>query len=286
MRIVAGVKAYDEAEWLLAHGAAEVYGGVSGLPNHRDADQCIRTDAEFVRIARLARRRGRRALLALNEACFEADYPEVARRARALVRAGVAGVVVTELPLLHHLLASGLKTDFIISSLALTFNSRTLDYYRGLGVKRVILPFQLMPHEAGRLVRNPHGIETEVFFHADFCCVNVDPACRLDGWLKRYQVCRFAYRSGGRPFRMPEANVPQKLEAVYGFFHAGVQYLKVIRRESFAEQMEIFKQARVMLRLLETGASWEDFARMGDRLYFAVSRNKKSHAKSPGPERP
>ena len=103
MRIVAGVKAYDEADWLLASGAAEVYCGVPGLPNHRDTDQCLASDAEFLRIARMAGRRGKRALLALNQACFGEDYPEVARRAKALVKGGAGGVIVAELPLQQYL---------------------------------------------------------------------------------------------------------------------------------------------------------------------------------------
>jgi hypothetical protein len=274
MRIVVGVKTYDEADWFLAHGAAEVYGSVRGLPNHREEDQCIRTDKEFLRIARLARQRGKKAILALNQACFEKDFKDIARRAKSLVRGGVAGVVVAELPLLHHLIASDLKTCFILSSLSLMFNSRTLGYYRSLGIKRIVLPFQLAPREAGRIIRNPHGLETEVFFHSDFCCVNMDPACRLDGWVKRYQVCRFQYASGGTPFRMPGPAVPQQLDAVYDFFRAGVQYLKIVRRQSFNEEAEIFKQALVTLALLEKGVNRADFARMGEALYFSVSRNR------------
>ena len=286
MKIVAGAKAFDEADWLLASGAAEVYCGIPGLPNHRDADQCLESDDEFIRISRMARSRGKKALLALNQACFEKDYPEVARRTKALVKSGAGGVIVTELPLLHYLLASGLKTDFIVSSLALTFNSRTLDYYSGLGVKRVILPFHLIPSEAGCFIKNPYGIDTEIFFHADFCCVNMDPACRLDGWLKSYQVCRLDYTSRGKPFRMPDANVPQKLDVVYDAYHAGVKYLKIIRRYHFAEEAEIFKQALCMLALLKKGVSRTEFARLGERLYFAVSRNKKENEKSPGAQRP
>ncbi len=273
MLIVAGSKAYEEAEWLLANGAAEVYCGVPGLPNHRDEDQCLKDDAEFVRIALMARARGKRALLAVNEACFEDSYPSVAARVKAILKACRVPVIIRELPLLHYLRARGVKADFIISSLSLVFNSRALDYYRGLGVKRVILPFHLQPSEAGRLVNNRYGMETEAFFHADFCCPNMDPACRLDGWLKAFQVCRFPYTCGGRPHRMPEADVPQKLDQVYDTFHAGVKYLKIIRVNDFRDQQEVLKEARVMLALLEKGVSRGEFRKLGEKLYFSVSRH-------------
>ncbi|OGR51612.1 MAG: hypothetical protein A2049_09920 [Elusimicrobia bacterium GWA2_62_23] len=273
MLIVAGSKAYDEADWLLSNGAAEVYCGVPGLPNHRDEDQCLKDDGEFVRIARMAKGKGKRALLAINEACFEENYPEVAARVKAILKACRVPVIIRELPLLHYLRKSGVKADFIISSLSLVFNSRALDYYKDLGVKRVILPFHLMPYEAGRIIDNRLGMETEIFFHADFCCPNMDPACRLDGWLKSFQVCRFPYTCGGEPYRMPEANVPQKLDMVYDAFHAGIKYLKIIRVTDFGDQREVLKEARVMLALLEKGVSREDFRKLGEKLYFSVSRH-------------
>ncbi len=273
MKIVAGCKSYAEAEWLLKSGAAEVYCGVPGLPNHRDGDQCLKDDAEFVRIGLLARRLGKRALLAMNEACFADDYPSVARRTRDIVKACGSPVIIRELPLLHYLAKSGLKADFIISSLSLVFNSRALDYYRKYNVKRVILPFHLLPAEAGRLINNRRGLETEVFFHADFCCPNMDPACRLDGWLKCFQVCRFNYTCGGEPHRMPEANVPQKLDVVYDSFHSGIDYLKIIRVNDFGDQQAVLKEALVMLALLEKGVSRERFRALGEKLYFSVPRH-------------
>ncbi len=283
MRIVAGAKTFEEADWLLANGADEVYCAVATLPNHYDADTCLPSDSEFVRVARLARRRGKRAHLLLNESCFESDYPRVVKRAMAIDRAGCDGVVVKELAMMRALREAGLKADLIVSSVALTFNSRTLDYYAPLGVRRVILPYQAVPWESRRLIDNPYGMETEVFFHADFCCVNVDPVCRLDGWASSYQVCRMGLTSGGRPFNMPESNVPQKLGVVYDFYHAGARYLKLVRMHKFSDEMEVLKEARLMLALLERGVSREDFLRMGERLYFSVSRHDKLNGKSPGP---
>jgi hypothetical protein len=273
MLIVAGSKSFEEARWLLANGAAEVYCGVPGLPNHRDADQCLRSDEEFVRVARMAKAKGKRALLAINEACFEKDYPSVAARVKAILKACRVPVIIRELPLLHYLRAHGVKAEFIISSLSLVFNSRALDYYKGLGVKRVIFPFHLLPSEAGRLINNRLRMETEIFFHADFCCPNMDPACRLDGWAKTFQVCRFPYACGGEAHRMPEADVPQKLDQVYDAFHAGINYLKIIRVTDFKDQKQVLKEARVMLALLERGATRAEFRKLGEKLYFSVARH-------------
>lgn len=242
MLIVAGSKTYDEADWLLANGAAEVYCGVPG------PDQCFQNDEEFIRIARRAAARGKRALLALNDACPGEEYSGLARRARAIVKACGSPVLVRELPLFHYLYDSGLRAEYIIGGQSLVYNSRALDYFNNMGVKRVVLPFDLHPGEAGRLINNRYGMETEIIFHADFRRPGTDPACRL-----------------------PEPELPQLLDAVYGSFHAGIKYLKVARADDLKEQREVLKEARVMLALLEKGVSREDFRKLGGKLYFSVA---------------
>lgn len=55
MKIVAGAKSYAEAGWLFASGAAEVYCALSDIPNHRRDSLSVRSEAELLRIAALAR---------------------------------------------------------------------------------------------------------------------------------------------------------------------------------------------------------------------------------------
>jgi hypothetical protein len=248
MLIVAGSKTYDEADWLLANGAAEVYCGVPTLPCRPGPDQCFQNDEEFIRIARRAAACGKRALLALDGACSVEEYSGLARRAKALVKACGCPVLVRELPLFHYLYDSGLRAEYIIGGLSLVYNSRALDYFNNMGVKRVVLPFHLLPGEAGRVINNRYGMETEIRFHADFRRPGTDPACRL-----------------------PEPGLPQMLDAVYDSFHSGIKYLNIMHVTDLKDQREVLKEARVMLALLEKGVSREDFRKLGGKLYFSLA---------------
>jgi hypothetical protein len=152
--------------------------------------------------------------------------------------------------------------------------------FKALGASRVVLPYHISPQEAAPLIKNPYGLETEVFFHADFCCVNMDPACRLFSLTRAGQTCRFTYQGRGGRWKMPGPSVEQKLRADYDFYHCGSPRVKIVRRRDFSESMETFKYARALGRLLKMGKTFPDFLRMGTKLYFNVARNALTCEKS------
>jgi collagenase-like PrtC family protease len=276
VKTVVGVKNYSEAETMLRLGADELYGGLAAVPNHRFPSQSFQTIDELKAAVVLARRLGRSFSLLVNQPAFGARYHKTLSVARELDAAGLGACIVREQPMLESLSALGLKARLTVSSLALCFNLPAMKRYKQLGAARVVLPFQLLPGEAAPLIKNPYGLETEVFFHADFCCANIDPACRLWNLTHRDQTCRFSYKGPGGRWRMPEANAGEKMRAVYGFYHSGAQYLKIIRMSDFSEELEVFKFARLITRLLEKGHPEEEFIKLGEKLYFTVSRHARS----------
>lgn len=277
MKTVAGVKSYAEAEAMLRLGADELYGGLAVVPNHRFPSQSFQTMDEIKAAVVLAKKKGRRFSLLVNQPSFGTRYRRTLAVARELDEAGLGGCIVRELPMLEELAALKLKARLTVSSLALCFNLPAMKRYKELGAARVVLPFQLTPSEAAPLIRNPYGLETEVFFHADFCCANVDPACRLWNLTRRDQTCRFPYRDEeGNVWHMPEANAPQKMRAVYGFLRSGARYLKIIRMNDFSEELEVLKFARILGKLFPKAKDEEEFVRLGEKLYFTVSRHARN----------
>lgn len=273
MRTVVGVKTFAEAETMLRLGADELYGGYAEVPNHRDADQSFQTLTELKAAVRLAAVRGKKFSFLVNQPCFGPKYEEVLGVAAELDREGLGACIVRELPMLEKLKALKLRAKLTVSSLALCFNLPAMRRFRELGAARVVLPFQITPEEAAPLLRNRLGLETEVFFHGDFCCVNVDPACRLWSLKHVIQTCRYTYSCGGGGWKMPEADAPEKMRSVYGFYHGGAGYLKMVRMENFSEEIEVFKFARMLTELLKKGLGEEEFMRMGGKLYSTVSRH-------------
>jgi len=276
VKTVVGVKTYDEAATMLRLGADELYGGLAAVPNHRFPSQSFQSIDEIKAAVKLTRKLGRRFSLLVNQPSFGAKSRKTLAVARELDEAGLGACIVREFPMLESLAALGLKARLTVSSLALVFNLPAMKRCKELGASRVVLPFQLLPGEAAPLIKNRYGLETEVFFHADFCCANIDPACRLWNLTHRDQTCRFSYKGPGGRWRMPEANAREKMRAVYGFYHSGAQYLKIIRMNDFAEELEVFKFARIVDKLLKKGQSEEEFARLGEKLYFTVSRHARS----------
>jgi collagenase-like PrtC family protease len=276
VKTVVGVKTYDEAATMLRLGADELYGGLAAIPNHRLPAQSFQSMEELKAAVRLAKKMGRRFSLLVNQPSFGTRYKKTLAVAQELDADGLGACIVREMPMLESLRALGLKARLTVSSLALVFNLPAMKRCKELGASRVVLPFQLLPAEAAPLIKNPYGLETEVFFHADFCCANIDPACRLWNLTHRDQTCRFSYKGAGGRWRMPEANAREKMRAVYGFYHSGAQYLKIIRMNDFAEELEVFKFARIIDRLLKKGQFEEEFCRLGEKLYFTVSRHARS----------
>lgn len=273
MKTVAGVKTLAEAEIMLRLGADELYGGLAAVPNHRLPAQSFQTMGELKSAVKLAAGRGKKFSLLMNQPAFGPRFRKALAVARELDGEGLGACIVRELAMLEALSKAGLKAKLTVSSLALCYNLPALRRFKKMGASRVVLPFHMAPEEARRLIENPYGMETEVFFHADFCCANVDPACRLWNLTHRDQTCRFSYTGPGGRWRMPEANAAEKMRAVYGFSRSGAGYLKIIRMNDFKDEIEVMKFSRLLTALLAKCSGEEEFVKLGERLYSTVSRH-------------
>lgn len=258
---------------MLRLGADELYGGLAAVPNHRLPAQSFGTMADIKAAVRLAVKRGKKFSLLLNQPAFGPKFRKALAVVKELDAEGLGACIVRELAMLDALSRTDLKARLTVSSLALCYNLPAMKLFKELGASRVVLPFHLAPPEARRLIENPYGMETEVFFHADFCCANVDPACRLWNLTRRDQTCRFSYMSPAGRWRMPEANAAEKMRAVYGFYHSGAGYLKIIRMNEFKDEIEVLKFSRLLSALLGKGVGEEEFVKLGERLYSTVSRH-------------
>lgn len=249
MKIVAGAKSLAEARWLFGAGAAEVYCALADIPNHRRDSLSVKSEAELLRIAALAREKRGKLLLLVNESCDPRAYGRLAARLKRLCSRGVGGVVVKEPAILELLHGSGLKADLLLSSLALAFNTAALEYFSRYGVKRVILPYHLPPAQAGALINNRFGLETEIFYYASHFCQNVDPLCRFCSWSGEYKPCKIDL--GG--FTMPSAGMEEMADIMYDGYHAGVGYLKIPRTLDFEGLRRFMADAGELLGLLDGG---------------------------------
>lgn len=267
MKIVAGAKNFKEAEWLFSNGADEVYCGLVDVPNHRRDSLSLPDENELFRIIDLAGKKRKRALLLVNESCAPEKCPELAEKTKKIVGRGVGGLVVKDVSLIEYLQDYGVRSYYILSSLALVFNSRALGYFRKYNIKRVIFPYHLPPAAAGKIIKNKYRIETEMFYYPSHFCQNVDPLCKFCDWSRDYKPCKIRLDGEGVGFSMPSPDAAGLADIMYDGHRAGVKYLKIPRTLDFDGLKNFLGDVRRLAGLLEGGVPRKEFRRLFKNVY-------------------
>lgn len=274
MKITAGVKSRKEAEYFLSNGADEVYCGLVSLRNNRLPRENFSTPEDLKPVLALARRTGKKVFVAVNELVHEREHPETLRLLAELKELGVDGAILRDPALLAYFKKEKFKFYFTLSTLANCFNSKTLGFFAQLGLSRIVLPMQMMPENAEKLIKNRYGLDTEVFCQALYYGVNLDSLCTLpcpqtsENFSKKFTdfTCLLPYACGKDTFRMPMPPPDYMLGAFYDYFHLGVGHAKVARWPNVLREIDLFLKVRLLVKLLEKGVSRRLFIHEGLRI--------------------
>ncbi len=302
MKIVAPLSSFEEAEMLLHFGADELYCGVSTPEwkerfgdqwwmNRRDPSQAnIFSLQDIQKVAELAHERDVQVHLTLNASFYPrkiADY--VLKLCEKLTsEIHVDGLIVSDLNLLMLLSREKFPVRIHLSSLGSCFNSESVDFYKSLGVKRIILPRQLRLSEINQLISKADTeMEFEVFavndgcyFEEGFCQTSHSlGAFCLTGWevkprgngisseelqdhLKNFQEylwyqnnCGSSFQADGLP------NGPCSLCSFGHFRDWGVKAVKIVGREaSFYRKMRSLQMVKAVMDKVRNGSGPEEIA--------------------------
>jgi hypothetical protein len=274
MKITVGVKSRREAEYFLSNGADEIYCGLVSLRNNRLPRENFSGPEDLKPVLELARGTGRKVFVAVNELLRETDYPQTLRQLAALKEMGVNGAIVRDPALLAYFKKKKFKFYFTLSTLANCFNSKTLGFFAGLGLSRVVLPMQMMPENAEKLIKNRYGLDTEVFCQALYYGVNLDSLCTLpcpqtsENFSKRFTdfTCLLPYACGKDTFRMPMPPPEYMFGAFYDYYHMGAGHAKVARWPNVLREIDLFLKIRKLVKLLDKNVSRKMFIHEGLRL--------------------
>jgi hypothetical protein len=274
MKITAGVKSRREAEYFLLNGADEIYCGLAGLRNNRLPKENFSGPEDLSPVLDLARRAGKKVFIAVNELVREQEHPETLRLLASLKDMGAAGAILRDPALLAYFKRKKFKFYFTLSTLANCFNSETLGFFARLGLSRVVLPMQMMPENAEKLIKNRFGLDTEVFCQALYYGVNLDSLCTLpcpqtsDNFSGRFSdfTCLLPYSCGKSTFRMPMPPPEYMLGAFYDYYRLGTGYAKVARWPNVLREIDLFQKVRMLVKLLDKGISRKLFVHKGLRL--------------------
>lgn len=210
MKIVTPISSLSELDMLLYNGADELYCGLK-IPewenvfgqnlwmNRRSPDQAnISAVADIKTLTRRARKESVKVSIALN-APF---YPEngmtcILKLCEQLAGIGIDSLIVSDLNLLVELAREKLPVRIHLSSLGSCFNSHAVDFYKSLGVNRIILPRQLTPAEIESIVTSKSAkMEFEVFALNDGCYFE-EGFCQTSHALGPFCLTNWAYTPVG-----------------------------------------------------------------------------------------
>ncbi|OGR67952.1 MAG: hypothetical protein A2X30_03160 [Elusimicrobia bacterium GWB2_63_16] len=265
MKLQVGIGSLEELDYYLGEGADELYCGLYSIPNHVEGARNFSAPAEVIAAGERARRAGRKLFFAANEVHKEL-LGRTAETIKELVEGGIDGVIIKDLALLDALREKKVRTHYILSTLSYCMNAETLAFYSGYGIKRVALPEQLAPAEARELLRNPYGVQAEVFLKHRECCINYNGLCFLDCHGGLTTFCKRPFRTGKDEYRMAGPGAAERLAELYDYHRLGVEVLKVGRSPVKEASRLIFREARQIAALLGLGLPKERFVARALRI--------------------
>lgn len=246
----------EEVSELAKAGAHELYGGVRpdgwssalGSPNQRTFDSAqFPSETSLHEAADEARRRGVAFHLVLNAPVYDpAAYWALAGLAQRAAGWGVSGVIAGDLGLLLRLSEAALPLTLTLSTLAGALNGSAVEFFLGLGVRRVVLPRHLTLGEVEELTTRHPAAEFEAFVLIGRC-PNEEAWCSFEHVSPTGRwPCEIAYRLedpqgrelvGGHPLaRRQERWAAVDRRQGCGLCHlgalerAGVRHLKLVGR--------------------------------------------------------
>ncbi len=184
MKISAPVRSVQEVEMLLHNGADELYCGISTpewkaffnnkwwMNRRSPSSASFDSLSDLGETVRCAHHNNVPVHLALNAPFYPKDSLSYLLKLceKLISEIQVDSLIVSDLNFLLQLTREKLPIRIHLSSLGSCFNSRTVEFYKSLGVKRIILPRQLRSSEIEQLMeRSSSQMEFEVFAINDGC---------------------------------------------------------------------------------------------------------------------
>ena len=312
MKIAAPLSSAAEAEMLLHYGADELYCGVRTPEweehfgghvwmNRRSPQGANLGSWENIQqVVNLAHSSRIPVHVTLNAPYYtRAGMDYLIKLAEKLIsELEIDSLIVSDLNFLMRLAGEKLPVNLHLSSLASCINSRAVDFYLSLGIKRIILPRQLHLSEIKRIVTQTNSpMEFEVFavndgcfFEEGFCqtthalggpfCLtdwevrvhrtDVDPVsdteieqhiAELGEYLWFQNNCGSSFQQDGLP------NGPCSLCWFGHFRDWGVTAVKIVGREaSFYRKMRSLQIVKAVMDEAEAGGACEEIAQFARNL--------------------
>jgi len=164
------------------------------------------TKEEIEKAVQIAHEQGKKVYVAVNIFAKNADLTPAKEYFEFLQNVGVDAVIVTDPGLIAIAKKHAPKLPLHLSTQANTLNSSAVEFWKGVGVERVILARELSLKEISEIHSAVPDIELEAFVHGAMC-ISYSGRCLLSNYLNGRDSNRGACVQACRwQFELREAN--------------------------------------------------------------------------------
>lgn len=223
------------------------------------------------------------------------QYPLLLKEINKMVEISADALIISDLALLLTLKKKGLNVDFHLSSISTVLNSKAAEFYKKIGISRIILPRQVTIAEIEEI--SSSGIPLEAFILNEKCW-NMDGLCtfnhgilckdgeKRDGCSLNYDITilnnntsRLNIIKQNRRIRQ-NIFLPQTIQkrnecgicALYYFKKYGVNSVKIIGRGHALDFKKLYISF-IKKALSIPDCSFENFQRQSRKLYKSYFNN-------------
>lgn len=272
MKITAGACTRGEIEYLLENGADEISCGLYDVPSFCDNHSIQGLKINHIHeIADEVHAAGKKLFIYANDIRPDwkkriADLRKIFEEENAdgFIVAGTEQIKLYAEDLTENQSSSAKKPEWHMGILGFCFNSAAALHCRSFGVKRLIIPQQLLPYES----RNICSImpETEFYYLIHEMDKNIDGlcmGCRNDSAGIRF--CMRGFRTDNGYVSFPAFTLEERLSYFYGYF-GQASFIKIVRFGNADLRRLVFNEAKDLRKLAEQSGTEKKFLYEAARL--------------------
>ena len=193
---------FEKLEFAFLYGADAVYFGGQNYSLRANAKNF--SNEEIKSATQYAHKLNKKVYVTVNIVFHNADLKGIDEYLIYLDKINVDGIIASDILIIKRVKELGLKLHLCLSTQASILNKRAVDFWKNLGVKRIVLAREASRKEI-KLIKE-RGIEVETFIHGAMC-TSFSGKCVLSNYMTLRdsnrggcaQICRWNFLIDGKP---------------------------------------------------------------------------------------
>ncbi len=201
MELLAPAGSLENAYFAFLYGADAIYLGGQDFSLRANAKN-LSLD-EIAELTQYAHQLGKKVYVAVNIVFHDEDFAGLDDYLISLADAQVDAIIVSDISVVKRVAELKLKLEIHLSTQASALNSKTVQFWQKLGVKRIVLAREASRENIISIKKNT-GIDLECFIHGAMC-TSFSGKCVLSNYVTGRdanrggcaQICRWNFKIDG-----------------------------------------------------------------------------------------